>query len=385
MKLSEDFENEKQEYIGSDEFIYYLKVLLNESLMDIVSYLKRNDFEKVINSYTINQFNIIKQSENLKEQGFDKRTKDLLQRTHGFAMFEFNICAGFFTDPEDKDFDQDFFYKIAELEELDFIAKLNLDFRDIKQKDKVKKYMALKLAFTKEMYKRPMTGSHDNPHKFQQLLFRKKDFTIDEAASLLSGTPLEAVRDDHNKPDFTKYYRSFIEYKNFVIEAVKRDDLQTLYRDADSKKIKIIESEILQSFLYENGFIIKGFNEWLAIEPAKPLIDNRPSEQLETSSNELKEAQAKITELENQLARAKAELADKPADDKELPSNSQAGVARMLYAILTEHGYDLSPMKGKGVANDMIVSAANTHGTSVTRNFVADWLIRAREVNIKNY
>jgi hypothetical protein len=97
-----------------------------------------------------------------------------------------------------------------------------------------------------------------------------------------------------------------------------------------------------------------------------------------------------IARLESELAQANAELdalrkqADTPADDKELPSNSQAGVARMLYAILTEHDYDLSPQKGKGVANDLIVNASNNHGTSVTRNFVADWLIRAREAKINN-
>ena len=97
-----------------------------------------------------------------------------------------------------------------------------------------------------------------------------------------------------------------------------------------------------------------------------------------------------IKKLESELAQVNAELdalkkqADTPTDDKELPSNSQAGVARMLYAILTEHDYDLSPQKGKGVANDLIVNASNNHGTSVTRNFVADWLIRAREAKINN-
>ena len=117
--------------------------------------------------------------------------------------------------------------------------------------------------------------------------------------------------------------------------------------------------------------------------PAPTVTQTQPpsNEQL---IKELAAAKAEIADLEEQLKQAKAEQADAPADDKELPSKSQAGVARMLYAILTEHGYDLSPMKGKGVANDMIVSAANTHGTSVTRNFVADWLIRAREVKINN-
>lgn len=94
-----------------------------------------------------------------------------------------------------------------------------------------------------------------------------------------------------------------------------------------------------------------------------------------------------IARLESELAQVEAQLKEQtktPADDKELPPNSQAGVARMLYAILIEHGYDLSPPKGKGVANDLIVNASNNHGTSVTRNFVADWLIRAREAKINN-
>ena len=117
--------------------------------------------------------------------------------------------------------------------------------------------------------------------------------------------------------------------------------------------------------------------------PAPTVTQTQPpsNEQL---IKELAAAKAEIDYLEEQLKQAKAEQSDAPADDKELSYKSQAGVARMLYAILTEHGYDLSPMKGKGVANDMIVSAANTHGTSVTRNFVADWLIRAREVKINN-
>lgn len=90
----------------------------------------------------------------------------------------------------------------------------------------------------------------------------------------------------------------------------------------------------------------------------------------------------RILELENKLAQAKADLADKPADDKELAPNSQTKVACMLYAILKEHDYDLSPPMGKGLANDLIVTASQSHGTPVTKNFVADWLKRANQAKI---
>ena len=54
----------------------------------------------------------------------------------------------------------------------------------------------------------------------------------------------------------------------------------------------------------------------------------------------------------------------------------------MLYAILKENNYDLSPPMGKGLANDLIVNASQVHGTPVTKNFVADWLKRANQAKI---
>ena len=93
-------------------------------------------------------------------------------------------------------------------------------------------------------------------------------------------------------------------------------------------------------------------------------------------------AEKRISELENQLAQAKAELAGKPSEDKELAPNSQTKVACMLYAILKTHDYDLSPPMGKGLANDLIVNASQVQGTPVTKNFVAEWLKRANQAKI---
>lgn len=144
-------------------------------------------------------------------------------------------------------------------------------------------------------------------------------------------------------------------------------------------------------YQYEDGSYPKMGNERTSINDQQINLDSIyiPRVELDNLFNKRTEEQLllNIAELETELAQVKAQVekqADTPTDDKELPSNSQAGVARMLYAILTEHDYDLSPQKGKGVANDLIVNASNNHGTSVTRNFVADWLIRAREAKINN-
>lgn len=103
---------------------------------------------------------------------------------------------------------------------------------------------------------------------------------------------------------------------------------------------------------------------------------------------ESKKYQSEIEYLKEQLSNVNAELAKSAAshknndDDKELAPNSQTKVACMLYAILTEHDYDLSPPMGKGVANDLIVNASQVHGTPVTKNFVANWLKRANQAKI---
>ena len=108
--------------------------------------------------------------------------------------------------------------------------------------------------------------------------------------------------------------------------------------------------------------------------PSHSTIDT----EYQTVTKQLADAQAKIAELEQAISIGQASK----YNDKDLAPNSQTKVACMLYAILKEHGYDLSPPKGKGVANDLIVRASQLHGTPVTRNFVAPWLIRAHQIDI---
>ena len=96
---------------------------------------------------------------------------------------------------------------------------------------------------------------------------------------------------------------------------------------------------------------------------------------------EVADANAKIKQQEGEIKKLNGQL-NKQSDDKELRPNSQTKVAHMLYAILKEHNYDLSPPKGKGTTNDQIVAASQTYKRPITKNFVANWLQRLHEIDI---
>lgn len=100
----------------------------------------------------------------------------------------------------------------------------------------------------------------------------------------------------------------------------------------------------------------------------KPKTYEQLVESLTAANAKIKQQKEDIKKLNNQSK----EQADKP-----LRYNSEMGVARMLYAILTEHNYDLSATKGK--ANSLIEKASQLHGTPVTRNFIAQWIELANQ------
>lgn len=96
-------------------------------------------------------------------------------------------------------------------------------------------------------------------------------------------------------------------------------------------------------------------------------------EALTAANDKIKKQEQDINRLNDQLK----EQAQKATEDKELPYNSQMGVARMLYGILKEHKYDITATRGK--ANELIENASQIHGTPITRNFIAKWIELANQ------
>lgn len=105
------------------------------------------------------------------------------------------------------------------------------------------------------------------------------------------------------------------------------------------------------------------------IAHGEPKTYEQVVEALTAANAEIRQHKQTINRLSDQV--------DKSSEDKMLPYNSQISVAKMLYAILTEHNYDLSATRGK--ANSLIEKASQLHGTSVTRNFIAQWIDLANQ------
>lgn len=349
------------DYISFRDFIFHLSSANHEPLYEVVTYLLHHDLD-TLDFYNIDtSYKIIK----FAPDDFDTVTEFLkeIQKALSFSHEEW-VWVGKESLDELRDQDRRALTNTVSNAMHCFFKKSDvLGFEPLKDL----------LHFSEPSNGNPKADTLPTIElgEYQKILITYELFTPEQITCLLS----------NDNPAYSHNDDKYNAYKDMVSNAIETKALNPI-NDKEQ-----IPAEQVQSWLARYNFIIRGFNDNLPNDidkiPAPTVTQTQPpsNEQL---IKELAAAKAEIADLEEQLKQAKAEQADAPADDKELPSKSQAGVARMLYAILTEHGYDLSPMKGKGVANDMIVSAANTHGTSVTRNFVADWLIRAREVKINN-
>ena len=64
------------------------------------------------------------------------------------------------------------------------------------------------------------------------------------------------------------------------------------------------------------------------------------------------------------------------ADDKPLHTTEQNAVTKLLYALFSEHNYDLNGAK-RGATNDQLVNLTNRHKAGVNKDTIAKWLERA--------
>lgn len=82
---------------------------------------------------------------------------------------------------------------------------------------------------------------------------------------------------------------------------------------------------------------------------------------------------------ENELLRVENEniksvIVDTKVDNRELPPNSQKAVAKLLYALLKEHNYELGARKG--ATNTTLEELTKKHKVGIHRDTIAIWLDR---------
>lgn len=109
--------------------------------------------------------------------------------------------------------------------------------------------------------------------------------------------------------------------------------------------------------------------------PAPTITQTEPK----SDKERIVELESKITELTAQLEQQAAP----PADDKKLAANTDAKVAKLIYTLLAEHRYRLTP-KGKGKSNLVILAATKKHlKAPLCENFIAGWLEKAYQLDIE--
>lgn len=288
---------EDEKYIYASDFIELIAfhTKANIKIERIAAYLIDENFDQHVTSYLLHRKNGSYIKDLHRESfGYDLNTRNFLTQCDNIKY----ATSKYFLYSHDNDLDDSFLYLIDELKSIECIKNLNIDFDSsvMFQVDEASRKWNDEIE--KPIFK-VLGEEFNNPelrYDFLLHLIKRDSFSIMQAACLVAGNSTFEIEKYQNHFRFTEVFADYISYRLMLELAVKNDELQLTNG--------FILSLDLQKYLFENGYIINGFNDWLTIEPAKPLILNKSNEQLEASNNELKEAQAKIKELENKLSQA---------------------------------------------------------------------------------
>lgn len=91
-------------------------------------------------------------------------------------------------------------------------------------------------------------------------------------------------------------------------------------------------------------------------------------------------AKAKIADLENQLAQAKAALADKPADEVELNPKTKTSATRIMNVLF--HKAQLDITAHQGTTNKTIVNLSKSLNATITEKPVIFWIKEVQQLRI---
>lgn len=247
---------ERSKYVNAISLMNLIAFETEERIHNVASYLISEGFDKKVTSYYIDAHTRISKDNHCLNSGFDLNTRDFLHNCYSYGFLEKYIV-----DDSKKDGLQgDFYYLIDDLKTVDCIESLNVDFSKLAE---VRKAVVYFHKEQKDSIFRPFESDHDNPNPYQKLYMQKSSFDVISAACLLAGTRVESVKRFQNHQQFIELYSDYISYKLMIELAVNNNELDCI----DG----VISAADLQHYLFKTGYVIKGFNDWLAIEPAKPL------------------------------------------------------------------------------------------------------------------
>lgn len=146
----------------------------------------------------------------------------------------------------------------------------------------------------------------------------------------------------------------------------------------DEVKFKVIESVIESS----PPVVLSYFNENEELKQQLEVLQNNLAKNDGmTLATKLEEAQDKIANLQKQLEQAKAELADKSADDEPTHHKTINSMATLIATLLKLASYDKQDLENPhGTISKEIIAKAEGLGLTLGKDFIAKWLNKADEV-----
>ncbi|WLG14318.1 hypothetical protein Q6344_02925 [Psychrobacter cibarius] len=251
-------------------------------------------------------------------------------------------------------FDEVFLFKnppIGEVDKLDDLKYSNIDFDEVRfSRNELINLFNVKKSYDNaqnefEFYMNAAKTIRDSvtadmnarndliePTGSQRLLVSYVLFTPHQVTCLLS----------NDNPAYSHNDDKYNAYKDMVSNAIEAKALNPI-NDKEQ-----IPAEQVKLWLARYNFIIRGFNDNLPNDTDKipaPTVTQTEPPNNEQIIKRLTAANAKISDLENQLAQANAALADKPADDYQQLSERteksyQTTIGLLLELMVTPKGID---------------------------------------------
>ena len=388
--------DEGEKYISATFFITLIGFITDKPVKTVAHYLRESCFsEKVFSYYYLRDKKSYSKDMYNEAHGFDLNTKELLAECY----HSFGFSDKYMTLKREHELDFDFYYLKDELQAIDCIKDLNIDFgleweaerAQSKWDDEVEKpifRLSDSLYFNIDDEK---INGIEGFGLFRDKLIKLDTYSVLNAACLLSGDSPTEIHRFQDHLEFVQVFSEYLSFKLMIELAIKNREL-TINDD------KILAAD-LKEYLGKNGYFFKGFNDFMAIEPAQPLINNKP---IEVDSSNLTatqehaatpaigitsnhESEERIAELEKQLKQAHADnelLRKEVEDNKKLEPSSIAAVTRLLNVLFYKLDYDLNAHSGTLNKQLLEYSKHPSVNTSISKGFLAPWLKRVQQLRI---
>lgn len=323
MSVLDDEVFQGKDYILAVDFMNLAASTTKDYIDDMVSYLVLNNFDKEVSSYLMDKYSRVTRVERSQSHDYDINTRNFLENCHSDVVLSKSISLRLVNDLKG-----DFYYSFRELESIGFIRRLKLELNfegAMKVRKKVAESDDNEIHF---IYRKPI-DKPEEPNAWQLNYFKLERFDIKTAACLLAGIEVRLIDQHEGKSLFAEIFAEYISYKLMFELAIDNNEVSF---DDD-----FITSEDLQKYLFRIGYVLKGFNDWLRIEPAKPLVDvhyglsTTPKAEHDELTEKYELLKKKHENLEEEFGKIKKQLMDATV---ELDDNTAASYQTTIGILL---------------------------------------------------